>query len=200
MIRTELHISHIGWRKGIIPIFLFSLFIAVILLWYNFSHFLSTPASKTPRLVVVTVAEGASFHSVARQLKNKGVISDDFRFTMMARALGVTRSIQAGDYESWTDASGAKQERTEWHRIVVFGKLAEICGKYLNKGKLVYLSGRIQTRQWEDRDGNKRYTTEIVAQEMKMLSGGQQQAERSYETPQSPGPPDALGEDDDIPF
>ena len=102
--------------------------------------------------------------------------------------------------ESWTDASGAKQERTEWHRIVVFGKLAEICGKYLNKGQLVYISGRIQTRQWEDRDGNKRYTTEIVAQEMKMLSGGQPQSERSYETPQPPGPPDALGGDDDIPF
>jgi len=100
--------------------------------------------------------------------------------------------------EVWTDANGSKQERTEWHRIVVFGKLAEICGKYLNKGKLVYIGGRIQTRQWEDRDGNKRYTTEIVAQEMKMI-GGQPQTDRSYES-QPPGPPDAFSQDDDIPF
>lgn len=102
--------------------------------------------------------------------------------------------------ERWTGADGNKQDRTEWHRIVTFGKLAEICGKYLNKGKLVYIGGRIQTRQWEDRDGNKRYTTEIVAQEMQMLSGGpQDQQDRSFES-QPPGPPDQSGIDDDIPF
>ncbi len=108
--------------------------------------------------------------------------------------------------ENWTGADGNKQERTEWHRIVTFGKLAEICGKYLNKGKLVYVSGRLQTRQWEDRDGNKRYTTEIVAQEMQMLSGGAGQGqgqgqgqEKNYES-QPPGPPGSMGPDDDIPF
>ena len=71
--------------------------------------------------------------------------------------------------ENWKDKDGQKQEKTEWHKIVVFAKLAEICGEYLHKGKQVYIEGRIQTRQWEDRDGNKRYTTEIVANQMQML-------------------------------
>ncbi len=74
--------------------------------------------------------------------------------------------------ENWKDRDGNKQERTEWHRIVTFGKLAEICGEYLNKGKQVYLEGRIQTRSWDDRDGNKRYTTEIVCDQMQMLGRG----------------------------
>jgi single-strand DNA-binding protein len=71
--------------------------------------------------------------------------------------------------EQWTDRSGEKMQRTEWHRIVTFGKLAEICGNYLSKGRLVYTEGRIQTRSWDDRDGNKRYTTEIIATNMQIL-------------------------------
>lgn len=72
--------------------------------------------------------------------------------------------------ESWKDkATGEKKERTEWHRIVAYRKLGEICGEYLSKGKQVYIEGRIQTREWEDKDGNKRYTTEIIASDMKML-------------------------------
>jgi len=66
---------------------------------------------------------------------------------------------------------GQRETRTEWHRIVTFGKLAEICGEYLSKGRQVYVEGRIQTRSWEDRDGNKRYTTEIVCNQMQMLGG-----------------------------
>ena len=69
----------------------------------------------------------------------------------------------------WKDRDGQLQEQTEWHRIVAFGRLAEICGQYLRKGSKVYIEGRIQTQQWSDRDGNKRYTTQIVAQEMKIL-------------------------------
>lgn len=65
--------------------------------------------------------------------------------------------------ESWTDKSGEKVERTEWHRIVVWGKTAEMCNQYLSKGRTVYVEGRIQTREWEDKDGHKRYTTEINA-------------------------------------
>ena len=65
--------------------------------------------------------------------------------------------------ENWTDKSGERQERTEWHRIVVWGKTAEMCNQYLSKGRTVYVKGRIQTREWEDKDGNKRYTTEINA-------------------------------------
>ena len=71
--------------------------------------------------------------------------------------------------EKWKGKDGQQQEQTEWHRIVAFGRLAEICGQYLTKGSKVYIDGRLQTRQWEDKNGTKRYTTEIVAQEMKML-------------------------------
>lgn len=71
--------------------------------------------------------------------------------------------------ESWTDSSGERQERTEWHRIVVWGRLAEICNQYLRKGSKVYVEGRLQTRSWETQDGQKRYTTEVVARDMQML-------------------------------
>lgn len=71
--------------------------------------------------------------------------------------------------EAWSNKNGERETRTEWHRIVAFGKLGEICGEYLSKGKQVYIEGRIQTREWEDRDGNKKYTTEIVASQMLML-------------------------------
>ncbi len=73
----------------------------------------------------------------------------------------------------WKGRDGQQQEQTEWHRIVAFGRLGEICGQYLRKGSKVYIEGRIQTRQWDDREGNKRYTTEIVADEMKMLDSRQ---------------------------
>ncbi|MCS6837849.1 MAG: single-stranded DNA-binding protein [Bdellovibrionaceae bacterium] len=71
--------------------------------------------------------------------------------------------------ETWVDKMGAKQERTEWHRVVTWGKLAETCARYLQKGRLVYVEGRLQTRQWEDANGQKRYTTEIVANTVQFL-------------------------------
>ena len=72
--------------------------------------------------------------------------------------------------DEWKDKNtGEKQERTEWHRIVAWRRLGEICGEYLRKGSQVYIEGKLQTRSWEDRDGNTRYTTEIVAQSMQML-------------------------------
>ena len=71
--------------------------------------------------------------------------------------------------ESWTDSSGERQERTEWHRIVVWGRLAEICNQYLRKGSKVYIEGKLQTRSWEGQDGLKRYTTEVVARDMQLL-------------------------------
>lgn len=71
--------------------------------------------------------------------------------------------------ETFNDAQGQRQDRTEWHRIVVWGKQAETCGRYLSKGRQVFVEGKIQTRQWEDRDGNKRYTTEIVARDVRFL-------------------------------
>ena len=84
---------------------------------------------------------------------------------------GKVANFNIATSEQWTNKEGNKEERTEWHRIVAFGKLAEICGEYLSKGRKVYIEGRVQTRSWEDRDGNKRYTTEIVAGQMMMLGG-----------------------------
>lgn len=83
--------------------------------------------------------------------------------------------------ESWKDKNGQKQERTEWHRISMFGKLAEIAAEYLKKGSTCYVEGRLQTREWQDKEGNKRQTTEVVADRMQMLGG------RSTE-PSSPQP------------
>ncbi len=78
--------------------------------------------------------------------------------------------------ESWNDKTGQKQERTEWHRVVVWGKLAELCEKYLSKGRQCFVEGRLQTRSWDDKDGNKRYTTEIVASTVQFLGGANAQA------------------------
>jgi single-strand DNA-binding protein len=83
-------------------------------------------------------------------------------------------NVSVATNESWKDRqTGENQERTEWHRIVVFGKLAEIAAQYLKKGSQVYFEGKIQTRKWQDQTGNDRYTTEIVANEMQMLGGRQ---------------------------
>jgi len=100
--------------------------------------------------------------------------------------------------EQWKDKSGERSQRTEWHRIVTFGKLAEICGNYLSKGKLIYVEGRLQTRSWDDKDGIKRYTTEIVAANMQMLErkGQEDQSGNTYSSPFS-GPGTA---EDDVPF
>ena len=85
--------------------------------------------------------------------------------------------------ENWKDKAGEKQEKTEWHRVSMFGRLAEIAGEYLKKGSSVYIEGKLQTRKWQDKEGNDRYTTEIVANEMKMLgsraSGGDTGMERT---------------------
>ncbi|MGK5089951.1 single-stranded DNA-binding protein [Bdellovibrionota bacterium FG-2] len=74
--------------------------------------------------------------------------------------------------ESWVDKSGQKQDKTEWHKVVVWGKLAELCNQYLAKGRQVYLEGRLQTRQWQDKDGQTKYTTEVQAQTVQFLGAG----------------------------
>ncbi len=91
----------------------------------------------------------------------------EIRYTQNGTAV-VNFSLATTD--SWTK-DGETNERTEWHNIVAWARLAEICNQYLQKGKQVYIEGRIQTRKWEDRDGNTRYTTEVVAQNMQMLGG-----------------------------
>lgn len=103
--------------------------------------------------------------------------------------------------ESWNNREGTRQERTEWHRIVMWRKLAEIAGKYLRKGSKIYVEGKLQTRSWDDQNGQKRYTTEVVANEMQMLDargeGGGPPAAESGAPPDYP-PPDK--QDDDLPF
>jgi single-strand DNA-binding protein len=101
--------------------------------------------------------------------------------------------------EQWKDKNGEKVQKTEWHRIVTFGKLAEICGNYLVKGKLIFLEGRIQTRSWEDKDGVKRFTTEIIATNMQMLdSKGQGKPEAASPDAASAG--FGNGPEEDVPF
>ncbi len=87
--------------------------------------------------------------------------------------------------EAWTDKSGQKQERTEWHRVVVWGKLAELCNQYLAKGRQCYVEGRLQTRSWQDKDGQTKYSTEVQAQTIQFLNG---QAGASEGRANSPGP------------
>ncbi|HEB63146.1 MAG TPA: single-stranded DNA-binding protein, partial [Gammaproteobacteria bacterium] len=109
-----------------------------------------------------------------------GNLGNDPETRYMPNGNAVT-NITIATSDSWKDKqSGEQQERTEWHRVVFFNRLAEIVGEYLRKGSQVYVEGRLQTRKWQDNNGNDRYTTEIVANEMQMLgarggSGGGQQ-------------------------
>ena len=122
---------------------------------------------------------------------------------------GAVANISVATNESWRDkATGEAQERTEWHRIVLFGKLAEIAQQYLKKGSQAYFEGRIQTRKWQDQSGNDRYSTEIVANAMQMLGGraggGAPMESQGQSQPQSkPAPAETAPMDDgfdDIPF
>ena len=93
----------------------------------------------------------------------------DVRYTASGAAVS---NISLATTESWKDKeTGEQQDKTEWHRIVFFGRLAEIVAEYLKKGSQIYVEGRLQTRKWQDKEGNDRYTTEIVANEMQMLGG-----------------------------
>lgn len=120
----------------------------------------------------------------------------EIRYTGSGTAVA---NFRVATTERWTTPGGEKEERTEWHRIVAFGKLGEICGEYLSKGKQVYLEGRLQTRTWEDREGAQRTTTEIIATAMQMLGPGKGGASQSgdREVPSAEGEP---LKDDDIPF
>ncbi len=93
----------------------------------------------------------------------------EVRFTPSGRAVA---RFTLATTESWTDQESGRQERTDWHNIVVWGKQAESCGQYLAKGRQVYVEGRITSRSYDDKDGNKRYITEIVAQRVQFLGGG----------------------------
>ena len=108
--------------------------------------------------------------------------------------------------ENWTDkSSGEKVEKTEWHRIVVWGRTAEHCSQYLAKGRTVYVEGRLQTRDWEDKEGQKRSTTEVNAQTVQFLGGPKRQgtsdSDQNQGPPQNPiGPSGPPAAGDDVPF
>lgn len=133
----------------------------------------------------------------------------DIRYTASGAAVA---NVSLATAENWKDReTGEQQERTEWHRVVFFGRLAEIVGEYLKKGSQIYVEGRLQTRKWQDKEGHDRYTTEIVANEMQMLgSRASNQAASSHEQESSPpedhpSKPDKKNDtaddfDDDIPF
>jgi single-strand DNA-binding protein len=126
----------------------------------------------------------------------------EVRFTPSGRAMC---KFSVATTEKWTDQQGQKQERTEWHNIVVWGKQAETCGQYLAKGRQVFVEGSIHTRNYDDKDGNKKYITEITARDVRFLGGGggarTTTTQDNFSAPagedmaQAPAP-----EDDDIPF
>ncbi len=114
----------------------------------------------------------------------------EIRYTPSGTAVATFRIATS---ENWTNKEGEREERTEWHRIVAFGRLGEICGEYLSKGKQVYIEGRLQTRSWEDGNGIKRWVTEIVATNMQMLGSPTQVEEE-------PPVEKDLPEEEDVPF
>lgn len=114
----------------------------------------------------------------------------EIRFTKQGRAVC---NFNVATSDSFKDKNGEKQEHTEWHRIVVWGKTAEHCAKYLDKGSNVLVEGRLQTRKWDDNDGNKRYTTEIIASNVQFLN-------KPSDKNQSEEMPQASVSNDDIPF
>ncbi len=124
----------------------------------------------------------------------------ELRFTQSGTAVA---NLSIATSETWNNKEGQKQERTEWHRVVLWDKLAEIAQKYLSKGRQVYLEGRLQTRVWKDNDGNKRYTTEIRGDQLVMLGGkGEQpQAQTNISPPTGEAELEPFqATDDDVPF
>ena len=132
----------------------------------------------------------------------------EMRFTPGGAAVA---TLNLATTEVWNDKAGQKQEKTEWHRIVLWGKTAESLNEYLTKGKQIYVEGRLQTRQWDDKEGVKRYTTEIRGDRVVLLGGGgggggARQQTRGAGAAASSGADDHMGEpvseltDDDIPF
>ena len=136
-----------------------------------------------------------------------GNLGNDPETKYMPNGNAVT-NISIATSESWKDKqSGQEQERTEWHRVVFFNRLAEIAGEYLRKGSKVYIEGQLRTRKWQDQSGNDRYTTEIVASDMQMLDNKQDAPQsgnyqQSNDAPQSAPPQSNAGAEfeDDIPF
>lgn len=148
---------------------------------------------------------------------NKVIIIGNLGADPEVRTTGAGQTVatlRIATSERWQDKSGQKSERTEWHRVIVWGKQAELCKEYLAKGRQVYIEGRLQTRDWNDKEGNKRYTTEIVAQRIQFLGSAAGRPSRGDDAgdsiPQSTGDTsmpgfaidnnDVAAAGDDIPF
>jgi single-strand DNA-binding protein len=121
---------------------------------------------------------------------------------------GTVAQLTVATSENWVDKEGQKQERTEWHRVVAWGKLGEICGKHLSKGRQVYVEGRLQTRSWEDQQGQKKYSTEIVASTVQFLGAAGERSENTSRSNQNDfgggaqdfGPEPSFDSSEEIPF
>jgi single-strand DNA-binding protein len=123
----------------------------------------------------------------------------DVRYTQDGKAIA---NFSIATTESWKDKNtGEKKEKTEWHRVVVFGKIAEVCGEYLSKGSPVYIEGKLQTRKWTDKDGNDKYTTEIVVDMRGTVQFlGQRPQRDNQQQGRSEPPPYSDNDDGDLPF
>ena len=129
----------------------------------------------------------------------------EMKYTADGKAIA---NLSVATSESWTDkGSGEKTEKTEWHKVVLFGKVAEIAGSYLKKGSQCYLEGKLQTRKWQDKEGSDRYSTEIIADELQLLGGKGAGVEPSGEAqpaktaaPKPAAQPEPRSFDDDVPF
>jgi len=125
----------------------------------------------------------------------------EVRYTKDGKAVA---TLNVATTEQWNDQNGQRQEKTEWHRVVLWGKQAETAKEYLSKGRQVYIEGRLETRTWDDREGKKRYTTEVRANQMIML-GGRGDGGVGREAPSAPEAPEGPHEpfeatEDDVPF
>lgn len=119
------------------------------------------------------------------------------RFTQAGKPV---TSFSVATTEKWKDKDGQQQEQTEWHNIVAWDRLAEVCNEYLTKGSRVYIEGKLQTRKWQDKEGSDRYTTEIIAREMKMLTPRSEQGPRSAPGMDNQHSYDTHGPENDVPF
>jgi single-strand DNA-binding protein len=144
--------------------------------------------------------EGATMINKVILVGNLGA-DPEVRYTQSGTAIA---NFRVATTETWKKPDGSKEEKTEWHRVVAWNRLGEICGEFLSKGSRVYIEGKIETRKWQDKEGKDRYTTEIVAREMKMLSargagdtGGSGGSGRQFN--EEPSHPESMM-GDDVPF
>ena len=127
-----------------------------------------------------------------------GRLGKDPETRYMTSGEAVTNATLATS-ETWKDKDGEKQEKTEWHNLTFYRKLAEIAGEYLKKGSLIYVEGKIQTRKWQDKEGKDRYTTEIIVNQMQMLGGKSDQPEQKVEQKPAQTTKAAFDDFDDAP-